>query len=178
MDLGKSVIVMNNAVIHKNCKISDYSYINSNTVLGYVEIGKFSSIGCNCQIGVQIHPTNYISSSPFTYGNNNIFGVPSFYEEFQAKTVIGNDCWIGSNVVIMQGVEIGDGSIVGAGSVVTKDVAPFSVVAGAPSRFIKRRFDQNQIDILTDLKWWDMDIKMLKEYKDSFLSGEEWYSHI
>ncbi|MEK5491327.1 CatB-related O-acetyltransferase [Paenibacillus sp. FSL R7-0297] len=176
--LGESVIIMNNTVIHDNCKISDYSYINANTVLGYVEIGKFSSIGCNCQIGVPIHPSDYISTSPFTYGNNNIFNVPRFYEEFQSKTMIGNDCWIGSNVVIMQGVKIGDGSIVGAGSVVTKDVIPFSVVAGVPSKYIKMRFNQEKVDTLMNLKWWDMDKEKLKEYKHSFLNRDNWYSNI
>ncbi|CAH1225188.1 2,3,4,5-tetrahydropyridine-2,6-dicarboxylate N-acetyltransferase [Paenibacillus auburnensis] len=175
VEMGKSVIIMNNAVVHKNCKISDYSYINSNTFLGYAEIGKFSSVGCNCQIGVPIHPSNYISTSPFTYGPNNLFDVPSFYEEFQTKTIIGNDCWIGSNVVIMQGVRIGDGAIVGAGSVVTKDVPPYSVVAGIPSKFIKLRFNQEKIDALMDLKWWEKDIEKIKEYKHLFISGDKWY---
>ncbi|MFZ7121510.1 MAG: CatB-related O-acetyltransferase [Eubacteriaceae bacterium] len=176
--IGNKVIIMHNSVIHNNCIIEDYSYINTNTVVGYAHIGKFCSIGCNCQIGIHNHPINYVSTSPYTYGKDNIFDEPSFYEDFQNKTIVGNDCWIGSNVIIMQGVKIGDGAIIAAGSVVTKNVEPYGIVAGVPSKLINKRFDQPEIDYLLKLKWWDMDIDNIKKYKDMFINKENWFSFI
>lgn len=78
------------------------------------------------------------------------------------STVIGNDVWIGSNAVIMAGVEVGDGSVVGAGSIVTKDVPAYSIVAGNPARVIKSRFDEPTRDRVTESRWWELDYHELK----------------
>ena len=73
----------------------------------------------------------------------------------KGDTVVGNDVWIGQNVTIMPGVHIGDGAIIGANSVVAKDVAPYHIVAGNPIKVIRKRFDDNTIEFLLNLKWWD-----------------------
>ena len=73
------------------------------------------------------------------------------------QTVIGSDVWIGEFVTVKGGVHIGDGAVVGAGSIVTHDVPPFAIVAGVPAKFIKWRFDEEKIKLLKDIKWWDWD---------------------
>lgn len=73
----------------------------------------------------------------------------------KGDTVVGNDVWIGQNSTILPGVHIGDGAIIGLNSVVSKDVEPYTIVAGNPARFIRKRFDDELIGLLQRLKWWD-----------------------
>jgi Acetyltransferase (isoleucine patch superfamily) len=81
---------------------------------------------------------------------------------------IGNDCWIGANALIMQGVTIGDGAIIGAGSVVTKDVEPYSIYCGNPAKQIRKRFTEEQIEFLLKVQWWNYSFEKLAEIADSF----------
>lgn len=81
----------------------------------------------------------------------------------QKKVIIGNDVWIGSHALILGGVKIGDGAVIGAGAVVTKDVPPYAVVGGVPARIIKYRFSQEIIDKLLEIKWWNLPENILKE---------------
>ena len=81
----------------------------------------------------------------------------------KGDTVIGNDVWIGQNVTIMPGVNVGDGCIIGANAVVAKDIPPYSIAVGNPARVVKRRFDDNTIKRLLKLKWWDMPIETIEE---------------
>ena len=73
----------------------------------------------------------------------------------KGDTVVGNDVWIGQNVTILPGVHIGDGAIIGLNSVVTKDVPPYTIVAGNPAKIVRKRFDDELIDLLLKLKWWN-----------------------
>ena len=75
---------------------------------------------------------------------------------------IGNDVWIGANVTIVNGVTIGDGAVIGANSIVTKDIPPYSIYGGVPAKCIRMRFEQNQIDFLLKLKWWNMDEEWIR----------------
>ena len=83
---------------------------------------------------------------------------------FKGDTIIGNDVWIGRESVIMPGVKIGDGAIIGAYSVVTKDVPPYSVAGGNPAKFIKKRFDEELIELLLKIKWWDFEPEKLVQF--------------
>ncbi|MBR6646045.1 MAG: CatB-related O-acetyltransferase, partial [Clostridia bacterium] len=90
------------------------------------------------------------------------------FNEFTETTIIGNDVWIGHSALILEGVKIGDGAIVGAGAVVTKDVPPYSIVVGVPAKVIKYRFSENEIAKLSELKWWDQSVEWIKENVDKF----------
>lgn len=80
--------------------------------------------------------------------------------------VVGNDVWIGMDATVMAGVKIGDGAIIGAKSVVTKDVAPYTIVAGNPAKLIRKRFSDDVIEALLQIKWWDWEIEKIEKYRD------------
>ena len=128
------------------------------------------------QIGMHEHPVYAISTSPATYGRRNLFGMPPACDDFPAPPTIGNDVWIGSLALILQGVTIGDGAIVADGAVVTKDVAPYSIVGGTPAKLIKMRFDKDIITYLAQLRWWDLPPEELKTLRPLFAAGENWVS--
>ena len=87
-------------------------------------------------------------------------------------TVIGNDVWIGYEAVIMSGVKIGDGAIIGTRAVVTKDVPPYTIVGGVPAKPIRRRFDDETIEKLESLRWWDWDCEKIKRNIPAIQSGD------
>lgn len=138
-------------------------------------IGSFCSIGSGASFimaGNQGHRHNWISSFPFFYMpeieafNKAINGF-----ENAGDTVVGNDVWIGSEAMIMSGVKIGDGAVIGSRSLVTKDVAPYTIVGGNPAKPIKKRFSDEEIQILLDIKWWDWDEDILTEAIPLICSG-------
>lgn len=142
-----------------NVIIGNYSSIRDKGKAMNAIIGNYSVIAKECEIGLGVHPTNYLTCHSIFY-KNSPWG---FHKEWVkpikgvAKTTrIGNDVWIGARCIVMDGVTIGNGAIVAAGSVVTKDVPPFAVVGGAPAKFIKFRFSQEVIDRLEEIKWWDL----------------------
>lgn len=156
--------ISNKAVIARGCKLNnvvvgDYSYISKNTDISNCKIGKFCSIAPNIKIGFGMHPTNLLSTSPLFYTNRNMFGyafdINKDIKEFN-ETIIENDVWIGLNAIILDGVKIGNGAIIGAGAVVTKDVESYSIVGGIPAKFIRYRFDEYIRKILIESKWWDL----------------------
>ena len=147
-----------------------YSYIGSGTRITDANIGSFCSIGARCGIGGGIHPTNMVSTSPvFLQGRNilkkNFASIP--YEPSKTVT-IGNDVWIGEGVCIMSGVSIGDGAIIGAHAVVTHDVEPYTIVGGVPAKELKKRFDDETINNLLELKWWDLSEEQLNNLGEAF----------
>jgi virginiamycin A acetyltransferase len=172
--LGKCVGIMRDSDIRNGVKIGDYSYVSPNTTIASGIIGKFTSIGYNCQIGMFEHPINHISTSPRIYGTNNILRVEPFWKEIYSPPIIGNDVWIGSNVTILQGVVIGDGAIVAAGAVVTKNVEPYTIVGGVPAKPIKKRFDDEKIKYLLEWQWWNLSSEQLQEQKEMFLKKDNW----
>ena len=141
-----------------NCKIDSYSYISYFSHLQNVNLGKFCSIAKRFSAGLGFHPTDFISSSPIFYSPKNPL-FKSFVKEKRFNDLkpiyIGNDVWIGSNVVVIDGIKIGHGSIIGANSVVTKDVEPYSIVGGVPAKLIKKRFSEEEIEFLLKLQWWN-----------------------
>jgi acetyltransferase-like isoleucine patch superfamily enzyme len=150
-------------VILNNVKIGGYSYINSNTQIRNCHIGKFCSIGSNVKIVLGFHPIDRISTHPAFYSNNKSFKTfadKSYFEEYQ-DVHIGNDVWVGQGALILGGVKIGDGAVIAANAVVTKDVSEYSVVGGIPARIIKKRFDTATITLLQESQWWNKSEKWL-----------------
>ncbi|MFA6402601.1 MAG: CatB-related O-acetyltransferase [Salinivirgaceae bacterium] len=131
-----------------------------------IEIGSFSSIGQN----VCIVDFNHIFERLTSCFINHLVFHDDFGKDIQTKgpVIIGEDVWIGSNSVILAGVNIGRGSIIGAGSIVTKDIPPYSIVYGNPAKIQSKRFDDKTIDFLEKLEWWNWDTSKLLENKKIF----------
>lgn len=144
----------------KNTEIGKYSYVGPSSIINNCSIGNYCSISSNVKIGLGTHPINFLSSSPLFYSKNNIFGKSeyvhlSFNDEIK-KTIIGNDVWIGANVLILDGISIGNGSVIAAGSVVTKDVKDFTIVGGVPAKVIKERFNLETRNKIEKSEWWKL----------------------
>ncbi|MFO7825998.1 MAG: CatB-related O-acetyltransferase [Cyclobacterium sp.] len=139
----------------KNSHIGKYSRINPKCKLANTTIGNFCAIGEGTRIGLGRHPLNYISTHSIFYKPNNLknsWVKPIDLEIF--PIIIGNDVWVGMDSVILDGVKIGDGAVIGARTVVTKDVPPYAIVVGSPAKVIKYRFDAPVIERLLKIKWW------------------------
>lgn len=155
--------------------IGAFSFFNQNCCMRFIEsIGRFGLFGPEVVAGGAVHPVESVSSH-LIFQNMDCGWNRSFHQlyedmewldhilryqkshEFRNRTriVIGNDVWIGGRAVILRGVTIGDGAVVGAGAVVTRDVEPYTVVAGVPARPIKKRFSEQVIEKLETLCWWD-----------------------
>ncbi len=148
-----------------NIEIGAHTYINGGHIYNG-KIGKFCSIGYGVTIGPGEHHLNRISTFPISSRLLEKYD----YSEFKDKgiTEIGNDVWIGNNVIIMQGVKIGDGAVLAAGSVVTKDIPPYVIAGGVPASFIRSRFSDKVIEKLLELKWWNHSLKWIIEHIDIF----------
>lgn len=158
---------INRFVIIRNSIIGDYSFIGPNSSILNTSIGKFCSISKNVNIGAPIHPTSFFSTSPIFFreknGNGYSWVKGQLFDDKSENINIGNDIWIGLNVTIMGGVTIGDGAIIAAHSVVTKDVPPYAIYGGVPARLIRYRFSPEVIEALLELKWWDFPETYLKK---------------
>lgn len=178
IDKFKKSYKINHLLKTGKLKIGNYTYgINNLSILSnngseeMVEIGKFCSIAS----GVTIitggnHPIHWKSLYPIRIKFNLVGKYEDGMPFSKGPIIIGNDVWIGTNVLILSGVKIGNGSVLAAGSVVTKDVPPFSIVAGNPAKVIKFRFDSDQIKLISNLSWWDWDIEKIIRNVD-FLNG-------
>lgn len=156
VQLGDHSEIYNNVHIGSDVKIGDYTSINKYTLIDSGIIGNFTSIGPFCHIGPGKHDLEQISTSQFIYGRRNSFiNMPTEFNPYDKIPLIGNDVWIGSHAIILQGVKIGDGAVVGGGSVVTKDVAPYEIVVGNPARHLKYRFESDLRDILLKENLWN-----------------------
>lgn len=164
--LGKRVYLGVNVDVRENVFIDDYSYCSNGCILfGKTQIGKYCSIGYNAQIGPPEHPIDFISTSPKLYRDKLIKDLCLWPDDdIKEPVVIGNDVWIGSNSVILQGVTVGDGSIIAAGAVVTKNVDSYKIVGGVPAHPIKKRFEDDRIKQLEEYKYWDHDIDDIRKF--------------
>lgn len=173
----KETIYLKHVITNTNITVGDFTMYNDfvndptlfekNNVLYHypinndkLQIGKFCSIACGAKF--LFNSANHTLSSLSTYP------FPLFFEEWglekkdvtkawdnKGDIVIGNDVWIGYEAVILAGVTIGDGAIIGTSAVVTKDVPPYTIVGGVPAKPIKRRFPEETISALLEIKWWN-----------------------
>lgn len=184
-----SCCIEGDALVKRNCKFARHSVVGSKTYLNKTVIGEGTYVGRNNELAstkigkycclashiivvnathpikdyVSFHPAFYSTrmQAGFTFVNETIF------QEFNTvdgySCIIGNDVWIGENVTIISGVKIGDGAMVAAGSVVTKDVEPYSIVGGVPAKIIRKRFDDCDINFLLRFQWWNRDYIWLQD---------------
>ncbi|MDH6651493.1 acetyltransferase [Priestia megaterium] len=188
---GNNVVqFIKNTTTRPNIIVGDYSYYDARNgesfedqVLYHYEffgdrlvIGKFCAIapGVTFIINGANHRMDGFSTYPF-----NIFGegwekhTPTLNQlPFKGDTIIGNDVWVGMDTVIMPGINIGDGAIVAANSVITKDVEPYMIVGGNPALKIKERFPEQIINKLLEIKWWDLTIDIISTHIDVIVNGD------
>lgn len=158
------------------------SFTSPHTKLDFCRIGRFCSIGNYVHVVRGRHPSkDWVSTAPCFFSDRKQSGFSYVkeqrFEEFkwldEKKKIcieIGNDVWIGDHVLIMEGVRIGDGAIIAAGSVVVKDVEPYAIVGGNPAKHIRYRFSEEDIAYLKELKWWDKDPALIEKNAKYFNS--------
>lgn len=190
-------VYLKNVINDPSIEVGDYTYYDDfvndprdfqyNNVLYHypqcnhdkLKIGKFCSIACGAKFifNAANHKLDSLSTYPF----------PIFFEEWELPVdvdsisqawdnhgdiIIGNDVWIGYEAVIMSGIKIGDGAIIGTRAVVTKDVEPYTIVGGVPAKEIRKRFDDETISKLKDIRWWDWDYEKIKSNIQAITSGD------
>ena len=146
----------------RNSEFGDYAYCDRYADIANTTVGKFANIAANTRIGPTDHPWRNAAQHHFLYRSSYYFegeeDWTAFFEQRAARrTVLGPDCWIGHGAIIKPEVTVGAGAVVAAGAVVTKDVAPFMIVAGVPAQPLKARFPDEVAQDLLDLAWWDWD---------------------
>lgn len=156
-------------------KIKGRSYIAPGARMQNCSIGRYCSIGPEVMAGMGFHPSRgFVSTYPaffrkLNYGCTKSFVNEDLFDEV-APINIGNDVWIGARAVILDGVTIGNGAIVGAGAVVTRDVPDYAVVGGVPARLIRYRYEPADIEFLLKLAWWDRNeawiIENARDFRD------------
>lgn len=143
-----------------------YFGMNESCFIARADIGAYCAIGARTSINPFNHPTNWLSTHEFQYHPKSFDWVDEWnqFERLERtpdmipRVIIGNDVWMGHNVNIMAGVNVGDGAVIAAGAVVTKDVPPFAIVAGVPATIRKYRFSERTIERLLAVRWWDLEL--------------------
>ena len=155
--------------------LGKYSYVGNFCTVINAAIGGFCSIADNCIIGGASHPIEWVSTSPVFHRGKNILRKNYSNHEFNTteKTYIGNDVWIGNNCLIKSGIKINDGAVIGMGSVVTKDVGAYEIWGGNPARLIRKRFSDDKIENLLEIKWWNFEDTKLSEHAKYFDSIDQ-----
>ena len=168
----ESNIALNRRNFIQDSKVGRFTYTGFNTVIRGVVIGRFCSISWNVSIGGKDHDLENVTTSA-VWGFYNMYGekLKDFqYGKDKGECLIGNDVLISSNAVILRGVNIGNGAVIGAGAVVTKDVEPYSIVAGVPAKKIKMRFDDKTIEAFEEIQWWNWPIEVIRANVDLIYS--------
>ena len=190
----KQTVYLKNVVNNANIEIGDYTMYNDfardpidfqkNNVLYHypvnqdkLKIGKFCSIACGAKF--------LFTSANHTLKSLSTYPFPIFFEEWgldgkdicdawdnKGDIVIGNDVWIGYEAVILSGVTIGDGAVIGSRAVVTKDVEPYTIVGGVPEKPIRKRFDEQTIEKLEKIGWWDWSEEQIRQNIGAIQAGD------
>ena len=179
----KSVVFIKNVITRPNILVGDYTYYDDvngaerfedHVTHHYPFLGDKLIIGKFCAIAKGNHRMCSVTTYPFNIMGGGWEQFTPALEDLPLKgdTVIGNDVWIGQNVTVMPGVHIGDGAIIAANSVVAKDVPAYCIAGGNPCKIIKKRFDDELITYLLDLKWWDWDAEKIFKNMAALCSGD------
>lgn len=179
--IGDSSIVLesklnNNISINRRnyvlkSEIGGYTYTGINTMIRSSKIGKFCSISWNVSIGGGEHPQDRATTGNLNrfyqldegkWGKNAVLELNKTFNSLDICTIC-NNVLISSNVIVLRDLIIGNGAIIGAGAVVTKNIEPYSIVAGVPAKKIRMRFDDKVIIALEDIRWWDWPIDIIRE---------------
>lgn len=171
--LGKYVSINRRNYILRS-RIGRSSYTGIGTSIRSSTVGNFCSISWNVSIGGGNHEFDRVTSSPLwrlnmmEYGNTGHKSNTELQRRFEElpDCIIGNDVWIATNAVILRNVKIGNGAIIGASAVVTRDVAPYSIVTGVPAKTIRRRFNDIVINELEEIRWWDWPADIIRKNAD------------
>jgi len=170
--IGRNVR-LNNCKLNFHARVAEYASIHHTTIDEYssvgryakvthTKIGKFCAISWDVTINAVSHPHTNLSISAFPYvphvGNFVTKRIQS-----HSEVIIKNDVWIGANTVIMPNITVGNGAIIGAGAVVTKDVPDYAVVVGVPAKIIKYRFSEEIVNELLKIEWWKWDREKIKK---------------
>lgn len=162
---------INGAENFENHVTHHYDFIGDKLI-----IGKFCAIakGIEFIMNGANHRINSITTYPFNImGNGWEKSAPSLTDlKLKGDTIVGNDVWIGQNVTVMPAVHIGDGAIIGANSVVAKDIPPYSVAVGNPCEVKRKRFDEDLIEYLLQIKWWDWNSEKIFKNMEALCSGD------
>jgi virginiamycin A acetyltransferase len=153
------------------CTFLDSTYIGYRTTLGTNNFfGGKVTVEKYCQLGrdLAFHPTNHPISYLTTYINSQLYNGELKSLKTEKPIKIGNDVWVGHGVIVLAGVTVGDGAILAAGSIVTKDVEPYSIVTGNPAKLIRKSFSESLIKELQNLRWWDKSDEELDFLKPLF----------
>lgn len=154
--LGKNTTIGKNSIVDRFTSIGDETFINTNCMITKATIGNYCSIGSNVVIGPGEHSLKKISLSGRFY-------IDTYNTLTKRECEIEHDVWIGTHAIILRGVKIGTGAVVGANSVVTKDVPPYAVVVGSPAKVIKYRFNKEKILKILNSNWFLEDLENAKK---------------
>jgi phosphonate metabolism protein (transferase hexapeptide repeat family) len=147
--------------------MGDYAYVVHDSDIIYTEMGKFCSIASHVRINPGNHPLERAALHHFTYRSHQFLmgdDDEAFFDWRRSYSVrMGDDVWIGHGAVVLPGVSIGTGAAIAAGAVVTKDVAPFTIVSGVPAKPLRERFPESVQNGLLDIRWWDWSREELME---------------
>ena len=158
-----------NTQVGPDAVVGRYSGLNESCFIARATVGHFCSIGARTAINPFNHPIDWLSIHEFQYhpksfdwvDEYNAFARLERTPDMFVRVVVGNDVWTGHNVNVMAGVNVGDGAIIAAGSVVTKDVPPFAIVAGVPATVKRYRFPEKTIERLLRVRWWELELSQL-----------------
>jgi len=168
--LGKFNVIFKDVVIN-NSVIGDHTFIQKDSTINHASVGKFCSIAMRVTIGPGRHPTDYVSSHPAFYSCTQplakTYSMSDMFVPFK-QTNIGHDVWIGQNVLIMDGVNVGTGAVIAAGAIVTKDVPEYAIVAGIPATIIRYRFDEQTRQKMLQTCWWEKSEDWLQKNAATF----------
>ncbi len=189
---GKSICFLKNSISNPAISVGEYTYYHDengadsfeekNVLYHYEHCGDSLKIGKFCQIaeGTQfimngaLHPLKGVSTFPFDLfgGTWSETGMANFDFESKGDTVVGNDVWFGKGALIMPGITIGNGAVIAAHSVVTKDVEDYTIVGGNPAQTIRKRYSENEVEELLSLKWWDWPVENITDNIAAIMKGE------